>query len=205
MRDSWKNESDSPISYLPNSVQHQSLSPRDINFVPSGSGSSSRAAPSTPLISPSSRTTHLVFPSQRRAKRHQPPNNAYRDPELLSDDDSESAASTSSSDTDEIVVSSVAGRTNVTLGSSNNDNQEDNSIRFHGRNTTAGLVESTRIFKHMHMKELFNALETPRSPDNETVARTRRHRFWARPAVSLLSLPPLLYLTQDCSRVGSCQ
>lgn len=114
-------------------------------------------------------------------------------------EDSSDETSSSSEQAEETVISSLAGREKITLLVSENDNStEDDNIRFHGRSSTAGLIEITRQFKHMHMKDTISPhqqekQEKPASPfpPNLTVAQWRRPTFWRRPKVSDVTGSPL--------------
>jgi len=111
---------------------------------------------------------------------------SYRDSHDISDDDSTTDTASSPSDTEEIVITSLIGRTRITLRASDDeDSAGDNNIRFHGRSSTAGLVEATRQFKHMHMQD---SSSPPSIPDNISVAQTRRPQFWKTPPVRANSL-----------------
>jgi hypothetical protein len=146
----------------------------------------------------SPRSTHLIF-------RSKPPSRRMRmrvdlDVTLSSySEDSSDETSSSSEQAEETVISSLAGREKITLLVSENDNStEDDNIRFHGRSSTAGLIEITRQFKHMHMKDTISPpqqekQEKPASPfpSNLTVAQWRRPTFWRRPKVSDVADSPL--------------
>ncbi|CAA7261636.1 unnamed protein product [Cyclocybe aegerita] len=175
---SWKDEPGPSTVFPPNPAV--SLPSTLISF-----NSERHDHPIHTLVTPSSRTSHLFRPHPR-SKRHPPNFHAYRDANPISDDESDDNSASSSETEEEVVVtSSLAGRTNITLvASENDDTANDNNIRFHGRSTTAGLVEATRIFKHMHIKETMSQMKrdaSPTSPDNATVAQTRRPQFWAKP------------------------
>ena len=90
------------------------------------------------------------------------------------------------------MVTSLDGREKITLvASENDDTAEEANIRFHGRSSTAGLIETTRQFKHMHIRDVASLPEgaspihnsTPVFPDNLTVSQWRRPLFWKRPVV----------------------
>ncbi|KAJ3517259.1 hypothetical protein NLJ89_g629 [Agrocybe chaxingu] len=175
---SWRDEPSPPSALPPNPAV--SLPSTLISF-----NSEQNYRPIPTLVTPSSRTSHLFRPHPR-SKRHPPNFHAYRDANPISDDESDDDSASSSQTEEEVVVtSSLAGRTNIALvASENDDTANDNNIRFHGRSTTAGLVEATRIFKHMHIKETMSQMKrdaSPTSPDNEIVAQTRRPQFWAKP------------------------
>lgn len=134
------------------------------------------------IISSSSRSTHLNFGSKPRAKHQIKKKEALVTFDQYRSDDSYDGESSSSSETDEVAVPSFAGREKVTLrGVESDDATEDNNMRFHGRSSTAGLVEVTRQFKHIH----FQADSQPPTtmPANLTDAQSRRRQFWKRPDV----------------------
>ncbi|KAF6761218.1 fungal-specific transcription factor domain-containing protein [Ephemerocybe angulata] len=171
--------------------------------------------------SPTAKTTHLQFRSQKPKNRTtsgrssasvSSPATTKSATMLLSPlslaPSSESAYYNSddeSDKSDELVESSLAGRNPLTLRTtSSGPHPEANMIVFHGRSSTAGLVEATRRFKHLHMQETMKMdVTTPEEtagdigassesqsqsssqvrvklerPDNSDVAVTRRPQFW---------------------------
>ncbi|KAF8973212.1 fungal-specific transcription factor domain-containing protein [Flammula alnicola] len=182
VRGSWKTQdgpsraSSSSIGRTP-SLASNVLPPL---LVPYHQAHSNDCTSQTPVCLPSLRSTHLTFRSRRRSKRDS-------DATLSSNSEESSEESpSSSSETEEILITSVGGREKITLrASENDDTTDDNNIRFHGRSSTAGLVETTRQFKHMHIRETMSPTQknSPRtSPDNLTVAQWRRPEFWQRPS-----------------------
>ncbi|KDR75840.1 hypothetical protein GALMADRAFT_506107 [Galerina marginata CBS 339.88] len=189
-RNSWKKQDGPSTSSSSNSATRKSsftsnaLPPLATPF------QAHRNQPSilNPVLSPAPLSTHLKFHSQRGKRPRDPALFAYRDAYDLSDEDSSSESSSSSSETEEIVITSLVGRTKITLRASENDDSAgDYNIRFHGRSSTAGLVEATRQFKFMHMRETMSPVEQENeasiSPDNSIVAQTRRPVFWQTPTV----------------------
>ncbi|KAF8161144.1 fungal-specific transcription factor domain-containing protein [Crassisporium funariophilum] len=177
IRGSWKTEIEQSSSSSSVSLTRKPslLPPILIPFDPQPRDSIS----STSLVIPSPRTTHLLFRSQPRSKRTRGAD-ATLPPWL------------DGSDTEELVITSIRGRNKFTLKASEADDPSNESnIRFHGRSSTAGLVETTRIFKHMHMRETMTSLQqdasSPTAPDNNVVAQTRRPQFWSTPRWETLS------------------
>uniref|UniRef100_A0A8H7Y582 Zn(2)-C6 fungal-type domain-containing protein n=1 Tax=Psilocybe cubensis TaxID=181762 RepID=A0A8H7Y582_PSICU len=191
IRNSWKTQDDSSPASSSNAINRTSsfasagLSPIMIPF----HSDKAETVTLNPEVFPPPVSTHLVFHSQpRRARQSRILSDtsflAYRDNlDLTEDSDTETS---SSSETEEIVITSIVGRTKITLrASENDDSDDDNNIRFHGRSSTAGLVETTRQFKHMHMRDTLGSNrpsnDLPVSPDNRSVAQTRRPQFWQTP------------------------
>ncbi|KAF9566715.1 hypothetical protein CPC08DRAFT_758708 [Agrocybe pediades] len=184
IRDSWRNE---PVNSP--SVKSFNTSARDIPnhssalapTLPFGDRESKLASHSFAFEGP--RSSHLTFHSHSRAKRTEAHTDAamtYRNPHDASDDESTTGTTSSSSDTEEIVITSLIGRTKITLRGSDDENSAgDNNIRFHGRSSTAGLVEATRQFKYLHLQD---SSDSPPPPDNTSVAQMRRPQFWKTPA-----------------------
>ncbi|KAJ3575093.1 hypothetical protein NP233_g1332 [Leucocoprinus birnbaumii] len=120
------------------------------------------------------RTTHLIF---------QPP----RDPAPRPTSKNESA--------EETVETGKGGRHQYGLNAIEDDDDlaTNSRIRFHGRSSTAGLVEATRKFKHMSMQErsiqegdkdpsersgILKHKVTAKKPDNAELSVFRRPEFW---------------------------
>ncbi|EAU91787.2 hypothetical protein CC1G_04555 [Coprinopsis cinerea okayama7 len=173
----------------------------------------------------SSRTTHLIFKPRRGLKKSK--SNAssvytvssnsgssaitaspeYRSPSSYpsSSESEDTFEEGSSSGPEELLESSAGGRTRLGLKMNETPAVENNRILFHGRSSTAGLVETTRKFKHMHMQEAMKmdiAEDEPlresvkkeevdskgketkvkvQGPDNSRVAMTRRPTYWQTP------------------------
>lgn len=141
--------------------------------------------------SQSPRSTHLIFRSKLPSKRTRTGLD-FDGRFSSSSEESSDEASSSSEQVEETVVTSLDGREKITLVASENDDAaEEANIRFHGRSSTAGLIETTRQFKHMHIRDTVSLPEgaapihnpTPVFPDNLTVAQWRRPLFWKRPVV----------------------
>lgn len=200
-----------------------SLPPLDIPFHQDGASCSTR-------------TTHLVFKPRPKGRKRKSDKKAstssgttvpmtgitgsgYRSTPSLTqpaDSTSECTSEASDSDSEELVETSLAGRNRITLKMNETPHAADNKITFHGRSSTAGLVEATRQFKHLHMQETMQmqveAAESTsyegetRVPieraDNARVASTRRPQFWRTPAVST-SRSSYAYLIQCYTVVGT--
>lgn len=106
-----------------------------------------------------------------------------------------------------MIVTGPGGRHKLTLISTENANEAQPSsyIRFHGRSSTATLVEVTRRFKFMSMQERSSQehvkdgpeegeegdlRRTPsrssrplNKPNNEKLRACRRIQFWSTPKV----------------------
>jgi hypothetical protein len=192
VRDSWKTDIDRSTGSSSKSVTQKSSLPSNVPPIPIPlEKHTNDPAKDTYVLSPSSRSTHLSFRPRLRPKRSRTDFDATQSSydRYISEGDYSTEAS-SSSDTDELVITSLGGRERITLRASEADDaQDDNTIRFHGRNSTAGLVEKARQFKHMHMREILSRTQlestSPISPDNKTVAQTRRPEFWQTPYVRL--------------------
>lgn len=193
MRGSWKTDIDRSTGSSSKSATQKSSLASNVPSIPTPlEKHTNDPAKDTHVISPSSRSTHLSFRPRPRPKRSRPDFDTTLSScdYYISEGDCSTGASSSSSDSDEMVISSLAGRERITLRASEADDaQDDNTIRFHGRSSTAGLVETTRQFKHMHMRETLSPTQlestSPISPDNKTIAQTRRPEFWRTPHVSL--------------------
>ncbi len=155
------------------------------------------------------RTTHLMFMSPQRPSRPRPSPRSKASFSISSSEDSSNESS------EETIETGPGGRHRLTLSAMENVQkvQMDSRIRFHGRSSTAGLVEVTRRFKHMSMQEdtssntlendrdgqntgdrvgssIRKTLDLPRPSnklDNETVRASRRFQFWSTPKVRLKS------------------
>lgn len=194
MRGSWKTDIDPSAASSSKSATHKSsLASTALRHIPIPlEKHTNDPAKNTHVVSPQSYSTHLLFRPRPRPKRSRTDFEATLSSYdyYISEDDYSTGASSSSSDTEEMVVTSLGGREKITLRASEaDDTQDDNFIRFHGRNSTAGLVETTRQFKHMHMRETLSPTQLestcPISPDNKTLAQTRRPEFWLAPHVGL--------------------
>lgn len=184
VRGSWKSQDALSKSLKSQSILATNLLPPLL--VPYQTQGPSNVA-TAPIISSSSRSTHLNFGSKPRTKPQSKKKEARVTFHQYRSDDSDDGESSSSSETDEVAVPSFAGREKVTLrGVESDDATEDNNMRFHGRSSTAGLVEVTRQFKHIH----FQADSQPPAPlpTNLTDAHSRRRQFWKRPDVMFCSL-----------------
>ena len=192
MRGSWKTDIDRSTGSSSKSATQKSSLASNVPPIPIPlEKNTNDPAKDTHVVSSSSRSTHLSFRPRPRPKRSRTDFDATQSSydRYISEGDYSTEASSSSSDTDELVITSLGGRERITLRASEADDvQDDNSIRFHGRSSTAGLVEKTRQFKHMHMREILSQTQlestSPISPDNKTVAQTRRPEFWQTPHVS---------------------
>ncbi|PPQ63989.1 hypothetical protein CVT24_009418 [Panaeolus cyanescens] len=174
IRDSWKNQT-STVS----SSKSSALPPI---LIPNNAHHTHVSSPTIPSLSPCS--THLTFGPHShpdRARKDSPTRSMnYRDSHTtkFSEDNTSSDYSSSPSDAEDTIITSLVGRMKMTLKVAEQDSDpEDGSIRFHGRISTAGLVEVARQFKHMHMQGSSDHA-SPSSPDNSTVAQTRRPVFW---------------------------
>ncbi|KIM40075.1 hypothetical protein M413DRAFT_73918 [Hebeloma cylindrosporum] len=183
-RGSWKSDSDPSKASSFKSANQKSLASTVLPpvLIPFEKHTHDPAK-DTHVVSPTSRSTHLSFRPRPRPKRSRTDFDATLS---SSEEDYSTGTSSSSSDTDEMVITSLKGRERIGLRASEADDaQEYNNIRFHGRSSTAGLVETTRQFKHLHMRETLSPTQLestiPISPDNKTVAQTRRPEFWRTP------------------------
>lgn len=165
------------------------------------------------------RTTHLLFKTHSKVKRKtqkrssltastvssgsgtpstsQTAGSEYRSPSPFASS-SESEASgdeNSESDSEDLIETSLGGRNRLNL-TMNRGPAGMSNIVFHGRNSTARLVEEARRFKFLHMQETMKMdVEKQGDPDNEEVsstgskaklegpdnsrvAMTRRPQFW---------------------------
>jgi len=145
------------------------------------------------------RTTHLIFKPNPRVRhiRSETTLSAaassswrgkYRTtPSSMSSSEDDDASSSYDTDSEELVVVAMEGKRPILLKASEKAGpDEDNSIRFHGRNNTADLVETARMFKKMHLEETTGkeqAGEPPVAPGGVS----RRPEFWRIPKVSLSS------------------
>ena len=149
---------------------------------------------------PLKRTTHLIFKPNPRVRRTRSETTLsaaassswrgkYRTtPSSMSSSEDDDASSSYNTDSEELVVVAMEGRRPILLKASEKAGpDEDNSIRFHGRNNTADLVETARMFKKMHLEETTGneqAGEPPAAPGGVP----RRPEFWRTPKVSLSNL-----------------
>lgn len=191
IRGSWKSQDASSKTSKSQSLLTANLLPPLL--IPYQTQGPSNAA-TTSIISSSSRSTHLNFGPKPRTKHQPKKKEATVTFDHYRSDDSYDGESSSSSETDEVAVPSFSGRLKVTLrGVESDDATEDNNMRFHGRSSTAGLVELTRQFKHIN----FQADSQPPAtmPANLTDAHSRRRQFWKRPDVMFsFFFHPLAYL-----------
>ncbi|KAF5354715.1 hypothetical protein D9756_005344 [Leucocoprinus leucothites] len=132
------------------------------------------------------RTTHLIFQGPRGSKlRSTPQKTAGARPSAAnpSPEDSEDESA------EETVETGIGGRHQYGLNAIEGDDDlaMDSRIRFHGRSSTAGLVEVTRKFKQMCMqeKQSHERDEDDRSQstiaekiDNAKLRTFRRLEFW---------------------------
>lgn len=205
MRGSWKTDIDCSTGSSSKSATQKSPLASNVPPIPIPlEKHANDPAKDTHVISPSSRSTHLSFRPRPRPKRSRTDFDATLSSydHYISEGDYSTEAS-SSSDTDEMVITSLGGRERITLRASEADDaQDDNTIRFHGRSSTAGLVEKTRQFKHMHMRETLSPTQlestSPISPDNKTVAQTRRPEFWQTPHVSIFIIISATFVLIVC-------
>lgn len=143
-----------------------------------------------PDFPPVYRTTHLIFgPPQssklsfRRALTPRP-----FSIEITEDTENESA--------EEAIETGLGGRHRYGLSAIEGNQTIDSRIRFHGRSSTASLVEVTRTFKQMYIQEgvMQNSLgdqgkdtfkesarhkATLEKPDNAELRVFRRPEFWS--------------------------
>ncbi|KAF9049793.1 fungal-specific transcription factor domain-containing protein [Panaeolus papilionaceus] len=186
IRDSWKNQNEqhyqSATTTTTLSITKQPSSSTLPQILIPQTTPNTHASLSSALVSSISPcSTHLTFGPHshpERSKKDFPPNRLnYRDSNKFSDDNTSSDYSSSPSDTEDTIVTSLVGRMKMTLkvAEQDSDPEDDGCIRFHGRISTAGLVEVARQFKHMHFSP---DQGSPSSPDNSTVAQTRRPVFW---------------------------
>lgn len=112
----------------------------------------------------------------------------------------------------EAIETGLDGRHRYGLSAMENDNNSaiENSIRFHGRSSTASLIEVTRTLKHMHIeaevnqnslrdhdentdKESEKRKPTLEKTDNAELRVFRRPEFWSTAKVSrdLYQMPSL--------------
>ncbi|KAF9450417.1 hypothetical protein P691DRAFT_810360 [Macrolepiota fuliginosa MF-IS2] len=155
----------------------------------------------TKELDPSSvnRSTHLTFP---------PRNISHRSSRIrlgVTSDTSIPASDDSFDESEEeTIITSSGGRHRLTLSAIEDPEgaQPDGRIRFHGRSSTAGLVEVTRKFKYLHMQGRvqgehpgnvqedgavgFSGHRTsrpsqPSRPGNAGLQACRRIEFWSAP------------------------
>ncbi|TFK25684.1 hypothetical protein FA15DRAFT_638902 [Coprinopsis marcescibilis] len=211
LRDSWKSQDRWALRQnKPRPAASRSHSP-----LGSPLSSAPAASPLPPLVIPftqksSSRTTHLLFKTRLKKQKSR----AGSDYTVSSGSGSSTAirtnpaspyASTSGSeyeysdeDSDEdsnyLLASSQAGRSRLGLGMAETPQAPDNRILFHGRSSTAGLVETTRMLKHLHLQEAMG-MDTGvkdedtgkdlkvkvEGPDNTKLSQSRRAMYWQTP------------------------
>ena len=185
VRDSWKGAgqaSVTPASSKPDQgavgSKGKSPSARDSTFPPKNTP--------LPLRKAEDLQWHPGLPPRAHKSRSDVGKPVYFHGEVhpVSDDDDTTEASPTTSDIEETVVTSIAGRVKLSLLSSQLDDSTRNVIRFHGRSSTAGLVETARQFKNLHIQDLVSSPGSSSSlTTNEVVASTRRPQFWKSPAV----------------------
>lgn len=208
MRGSWKNTGANDLSQPSNPSASQPSADGTSHHLSLLSIPKTKPAPvndQDPLNSSINRTTHLMFVSPQRPPQSR---QSYRSKNSISLSSSEDSSNESSEET---IETGQGGRHRLTLSANENvaKVQMDSRIRFHGRSSTAGLVEVTRKFRHMCMQERSSpdtlegdkddnetgdkpsslaqmALDLPRpsnKPDNEVLRVHRRFQFWSTPKV----------------------
>ncbi|TFK44759.1 fungal-specific transcription factor domain-containing protein [Crucibulum laeve] len=202
VRDSWKNEDTNipdpstsrKISHSASVARLDSLIPLSPVLDPPYHSERNGKNPVNQTAHPNAicPSTHLFQPQPRHASRAKL--GIYRD-KNGSEGSSSLDESSSSSDAEELLVeSSIGGRKKLILvASERGSHDEDNSIRFHGRSSTAGLVETTRKFKHLHIRETMEAgmkhspdEDVSIDPPNNAINSTRRPKFWHIPHWELM-------------------
>ncbi|TEB38197.1 hypothetical protein FA13DRAFT_1725843 [Coprinellus micaceus] len=227
-------ESSRGASTLPHSLSSSSLAPESLPplVIPFHQDDIQGAS------SPTTRTTHLLFKPRPKAKKRRSiatsdkttSNSSGRSPATPmtgtsslehrspvpltspADSTSENPSDGSDSDSEDLFETSLAGRNRFTLRMNEIPHAGVNKMLFHGRSSTAGLVEATRKFKHLHMQESMQMevdgldAASPESasvrsatsskvsqgskvkvegPANERIAGTRRPQFWGTPTWEL--------------------
>jgi hypothetical protein len=152
------------------------------------------------------RTTHLIFKTPRGSASPPPARKITLAKQSVVDPTTDDSPNESEED---MVESGGDGRHKYGLSAMENDDDlaMDSRIRFHGRSSTAGLVEVTRKFKHMCMQERQEgtngrglrldkeAKQSPQrkvvveKPDNAELRVYRRVEFWSTAPVRLTYLP----------------
>jgi len=146
---------------------------------------------------PVNRTTHLIFRPSLSSKHPSGKVVVHRSStgEFSEDTENESAG--------EAIDTGLGGRHRYGLNALENDYNSaiESSIRFHGRSSTASLVEVTRTFKHMRIqeeaiqsslgdqdqnadKESEKRKPTLEKTDNAELRVFRRPEFWSAAKVS---------------------
>lgn len=216
LRGSWKNvTSDEPrhpsSSSVPKPLINNSSPPLPpLTMTKSSVTSSDESKYSAP---PVGRTTHLIFQPPRSTR--QPFSQTQRRSTPKSSVSSSSSSSSNES-SEETVETGRGGRQRLTLSAmeGTDETQPDSRIRFHGRSSTAGLVEVTRKFKHLCLREKCSQVHSgdifgdrkatgsasshktyisqpSNKPANEDLQVFRRLEFWSTPKVRLAS--PMIF------------
>ncbi|KXN92472.1 hypothetical protein AN958_08031 [Leucoagaricus sp. SymC.cos] len=197
IRGSWKDDSLDKVSGRLNPSMSQKTSNTSSSPLSALSRHRTTAAPTHDFpMSQVDRTTHLIFKSPRDTTRSL----THRKTDLFKSSGLDSSSEDSANDSaEETVETGMGGRNKYGLPAlEEEEDLKDSRIRFHGRSSTAGLVEVTRKFKHMCMQERHSQMlgnqgrqavdagagaqrrkNVTSKPDNAELRVYRRLEFWS--------------------------